>query len=122
MSGYFTEGKTEERVQEMGQAKRRGTKEERIAQAQARVSALRPEKLVCGKCKADIVEFETMETRVLPGLDAAYAGNCPQCGHSTWAFKGTDEAMADAAAIIEEMVGEQLQMGIQTADGKNIEI
>lgn len=34
----------------MGQAKQCGTKEQRIAQAQAKIEALRPEKLVCGAC------------------------------------------------------------------------
>ncbi len=34
----------------MGQAKQRGTKEQPVAQAKAKVDALRPEKLVCGAC------------------------------------------------------------------------
>ncbi|WDD90328.1 hypothetical protein Bsp3421_000153 (plasmid) [Burkholderia sp. FERM BP-3421] len=40
----------------MGQAKQRGAKEQRIAQAQAKIEALRPEKLVCGACNATFTE------------------------------------------------------------------
>ena len=91
----------------MGQAKRRGSRDERIAQAQARVTALRPEKLTCAKCQADIFEFEVMETQVLPGLEAAFMGKCPQCDQVSFAFKGTPEAMEDAAALFDEMLSMQ---------------
>ena len=46
----------------MGQAKQRGTKEQRIAQAQAKRAALRPENLVCGACQTAVSEFEEMDT------------------------------------------------------------
>jgi hypothetical protein len=44
----------------MGQAKQRGTQEQRITQAKARIDALRPENLVCGACKTDFTEFASM--------------------------------------------------------------
>ena len=53
----------------MGQAKQRGTLAQRVEQAQAKVEATRPEKLVCNHCSADVRQINPVSTRGLRGLD-----------------------------------------------------
>ena len=55
----------------MGQAKQRGTVEQRIAQAQAKIEESRPEKLVCNGCGADVTSINPVSTRGLRGIDGA---------------------------------------------------
>lgn len=106
----------------MGQANSRGTREARIESAKAKTAALRPEKIICGKCQAGMTEFQSMDTRSVPGLDAAFAGICPECGQTTWAFKGTRDAVADAMLGIEQATGVEGRIGVQTKSGENIKI
>lgn len=102
----------------MGQAKQRGTKEQRVAQAQAKLAALRPETLVCGSCKTAFAEFEALDTRGLVGIDAAFGGPCPACGESVVAFKGDPDAVADAILAWQDMMGSKGVIGSQSPDGR----
>jgi hypothetical protein len=72
----------------MGQAKQRGSQEQRISQAKAKTDALRPEKLVCGACKTAFTEFAAMDTRNMRGINAVFGGQCPACDESVMAFGG----------------------------------
>ena len=65
---------------DMGQTKPRGSLEQRVAQAQAKIEATRPEKLVCNHCSADVTQINPVSTRGLrapgshlgrPGADTA---------------------------------------------------
>ncbi|CAG9169931.1 hypothetical protein [Cupriavidus pinatubonensis] len=102
----------------MGQAKQRGTKEQRIAQAKERLAALRPETLVCGSCQTAFSEFEAMDTRGMRGIDAVFAGQCPSCGESVIAFKGEPDAVADAALAWQDAMGGDGKLGSQSSDGR----
>lgn len=104
----------------MGQAKQRGTKEQRIAQAQAKVEALRPEKLVCGACKTAFTEFEAMDTRNMTGIRAAFGGICPSCGETVLAFSGDQEAVADAMIAWQDAMGSEGKLGMQSRAGEHI--
>jgi len=106
----------------MGQAKQRGTMEQRIAQAQAKRAALRPEKLVCGACQTAFSEFEDMDTRGMRGIDAAFAGLCPACGETVIALNGEPDAVADAAQAWEASMGVEAKIGTQSLDGRSIEV
>ncbi|MGC4418377.1 MULTISPECIES: hypothetical protein [Cupriavidus] len=106
----------------MGQAKQRGTKEQRIAQAQAKRAALRPENLVCGACQTAVSEFEEMDTRGVSGIDAAFTGQCPACGETVIALKGDPEAVADFAQAWEDSMGVEAKIGTQSMDGRSIEV
>lgn len=101
----------------MGQAKQRGTKEQRVAQAQAKLAALRPETLVCGSCKTAFTDFEALDTRGLAGIDAAFGGPCPTCGESVVAFKGDSDAVTNAILTWQDMMGSEGIVGSQSADG-----
>ena len=98
----------------MGQAKNRGNREERIAQAKARQEALRPDKLICNHCAAEVHELEELDVGGMEGIEAGFAGICGQCGQTTWAFRGDNDAIATVMAQIEEETGGPGQLGFQT--------
>ena len=98
----------------MGQAKRRGTLDDRIAQANARIAATRPEKLVCNGCGADVTTIHPVSTRGLSGIDAIWVGQC-DCGQTTFAASGDPtgvQAFFDALGSDAE-----LTLGSQSRDG-----
>jgi DNA-directed RNA polymerase subunit RPC12/RpoP len=90
----------------MGEAKKRGTPEERAEQAKTRLDSLRPSQLVCGECRTAFTEFE-----------AIFGGSCPNCGNDVLVFKGEPEAVADAMIAWERMMGADAKLGYQSADG-----
>lgn len=104
----------------MGQAKQRGTKEQRIAQAQAKIGALRPEKLVCGACKTAFTDFDAMDTRNMTGIRAAFGGICPSCGETVLAFSGDQDAVADAMIAWQDAMGSEGKLGMQSRTGEHI--
>lgn len=102
----------------MGQAKRRGTLDDRIAQAHARIEATRPEKLVCNGCGADVSTIHPVSTRGLAGIDAIWVGQC-DCGQTTFAASGDPrevQAFFDALGSDTE-----LTLGSQRQDGSDHE-
>ena len=98
----------------MGQAKRRGTLDDRIAQANARIAATRPEKLVCNGCGADVTTIHPVSTRGLPGIDAIWVGQC-DCGQTTFAASGDPTAVQ---AFFDALGSDaELTLGSQSRDG-----
>lgn len=98
----------------MGQAKRRGDIEQRIAQAQARIEATRPEKLVCNGCNADVTAIHPVSTRGLRGIDAIWVGQCV-CGQTTFAASGEPKAVQ---AFFDALnTDAELLLGSQSRDG-----
>ncbi|MFJ4291711.1 hypothetical protein ACIP1U_18270 [Cupriavidus sp. NPDC089707] len=104
----------------MGEAKKRGTPEERAAQARAKIEALRPAQLVCGHCKTAFKQFDTLNVPGLPGIDAVFGGECPSCGNDVVVFKGAPEAVAQAMIAWEKMLGADAQLGYQSSDGRHV--
>ncbi|WP_407973315.1 hypothetical protein ACJ51O_36280 (plasmid) [Burkholderia pyrrocinia] len=104
----------------MSQAKQRGTKEQRIAQAQAKIEALRPEKLVCGACKTASTDFDAMDARNRTGIRAAFGGICPSCGETVLAFSGDQDAVADAMIAWQDAMGSEGKLGMQSRAGEHI--
>ena len=98
----------------MGQAKRRGTLDDRIAQANARIAATRPEKLVCNGCGADVTTIHPVSTRGLSGIDAIWVGQC-DCGQTTFAASGDPKAVQ---AFFDALGSDaKLTLGSQSRDG-----
>ena len=98
----------------MGQAKRRGTLDDRIAQAHARIAATRPEKLVCNGCGADVTTIHPVSTRGLSGIDAIWVGQC-DCGQTTFAASGDPRAVQ---AFFDALGSDaELTLGSQSRDG-----
>lgn len=96
----------------MGDAKRRGTQEQRIAAAVAKVEALRPDVIVCNECKAELRDIRRLDTRNMAGIEAAFAAHCELCASDTLALKGNTEAVASFIATMEEVTGEEGKMGM----------
>ncbi len=102
----------------MGQAKQRGTIEQRIAQAQAKIEATRPEKLVCNGCGADVTAIHPVSTRGLTGVEAIWLGQC-DCGQTTFAASGKPEAVQ---AFFDALGSDtELTLGSQSRDGSQHE-
>ncbi|HDR9483226.1 TPA: hypothetical protein QDC20_000325 [Burkholderia aenigmatica] len=104
----------------MGQAKQRGTKEQRIAQAQAKIEALRPEKLVCGACETAFNDFNALDTRNMAGIHVAFGGICPSCGETVLAFSGDQGAVAAAMIAWQDATGSDGKLGMQSRVGEHI--
>lgn len=99
----------------MGQAKNRGTLEQRVAQAQAKIEAGRPEKLVCNGCGADVTQINPVSTRGLRGLEAIWVGQC-DCGQTTFAASGEPKAVQAFFEAIS--MDTELTLGRQSQDGE----
>ncbi len=104
----------------MGQAKQRGSKDQRIAQAKAKIDALRPEKLVCGSCKTAFNDFAAISTRNMPGIHAAFGGVCPSCGETVLAFSGEKEAVANAMIAWQDAMESEGKLGKQSRSGEHV--
>lgn len=98
----------------MGQAKNRGTLEQRIAQAQAKIEATRPERLVCNSCSADVTTVNPVSTRGLRGIESIWVGQC-ECGHTTFAASGEPKAVQAFFDALSE--DSELTLGRQAQDG-----
>lgn len=98
----------------MGQAKLRGSQAERMAQAQAKVEATRPEKLVCNGCGADVTKINPVSTRGLRGIEAIWVGQC-DCGQTTFAASGDPKAVEAFFFALSENT--ELTLGSQQKDG-----
>lgn len=102
----------------MGQAKLRGTRDQRIAQAVEKMQATRPEKLVCNSCQADVTDVYPVDSRGLRGIESIWMGQC-QCGHTTFAAAGDPAAVQ---AFFEALGNDvDLSLGRQGKDGSGHE-
>lgn len=72
----------------MGQAKRRGTPEQRAAEAVERARRQFPETVTCNNCQAELTEIEPMDVRGMEGLRLAGRAHCAACKHDTWVLDG----------------------------------
>ena len=88
----------------MGQAKSRGSKEDRISAALARQEALKPSEMICNECEAVIAaeHIQLQTTRGLAGLEMVCGAICPQCNSTTLGFKGTEEAVFAATELMQQ--------------------
>lgn len=94
----------------MGQAKQRGNRDERAAQAVAKVEAIKPKAIVCNNCKTEITDVHVMDSRNMAGIDGAFAGMC-ECGHTTWAVAGHPDAVAGLMESLHETTGRAPMIG-----------
>jgi hypothetical protein len=104
----------------MGQARQRGTKEQRVAEAKAKIDALRPEKLVCGACKTAFSDFDALNTRNMPGIEAAFGGICPSCGETVLSFSGEQNAVANAMLAWHDAMENDGKLGKPSSTGEHL--
>lgn len=102
----------------MGQAKLRGTPEQRKQAAIERQLSLRPKHIVCNNCKAELTDMQPMDISGMRGIEAAFTAHCPHCSHDTYAIKGEREAVANMHMAIEDATGTEAQVGVVPAANK----
>ncbi len=102
----------------MGQAKKRGTLEQRRAQAQDRIEALKPERLLCNECDGQTTDIMVLDSRGIPGVDAVFGGQCPKCHGNILAVRGTPEGAEAVMSAFMNANGTDGALGIQDAKGE----
>ncbi len=95
----------------MGQAKERGTREDRVAQAAAEADRLRPPEMKCNVCSATLKDVSALETRTLPGIHAGFSAHCSACDQDTWAVRGDPAAVRAFYAALEKSAGASVRFG-----------
>lgn len=104
----------------MGQAKHRGPREARVAEALARTPAVAAPKLSCNHCQAALPEATPMDVSSLKGIEAAFTAHCTACDQDTWAVRGESAAVRAFYAALEKAAGQRVQLGTTTrATGNN---
>jgi hypothetical protein len=96
----------------MGQAKLRGTPQQRQQAAIDKQLSLRLKHIVCNNCQAVLTEMQPMEITDIKGIEAAFAAHCPHCDHDTYAIKGEPEAVAQLHMAIEDATGQESLSGV----------
>ena len=96
----------------MGQAKRRGNQEQRIAEARERERAKFPASVTCNSCQVALTKIEPMDVRGMDGMRLAAGAFCEACDSVTWVLDGTPEAFERFADFVEHEYG-KAQMGIE---------
>lgn len=92
----------------MGQARLRGPRDARVAQA---LHHEKPPVLVCNACQAPLGEGQALDTRALKGITAAYGAHCSACDQDTWAVKGEIAAVKAFYDALEKASGQAVQLG-----------
>jgi hypothetical protein len=89
----------------MGQAKLRGTTEERVAKAIQIKKELMPTNIECNNCGADIFEIEALDSRSFIGVTGVYAGYCSKCKSQTLGMTGDPERVRYYMEALAEFSG-----------------
>jgi hypothetical protein len=96
----------------MGQAKNRGTQEQRASEAKEKIEALKPAFIVCNACKAEVTNIHAMDTRGMNGIQAVFSGLCT-CDNVTYAMLGDKDAVTDLMLALESSHDERGMIGVQ---------
>lgn len=99
----------------MGQAKLRGDRNSRVAEAIKKIEELKPDHIVCNNCQANLVEIVTIDSRGMKGIEAAFAARCSACGHDTWAVSGDPDSVEALYMVMESETGGEVKTGIATS-------
>lgn len=86
----------------MGQAKKRGSQGQRIAEARARERAKFPSTGECNECQAQLSDIEPMDVRAVFSMRLAGRATCNSCGGTTWALDGTQEGLEIFTSFLTE--------------------
>jgi hypothetical protein len=95
----------------VGQAKSRGTQEERVAAAVGFTVQDRPPTITCNVCNAVLPQAEQLDTQGLTGIEVAFRSHCAACDQDTWAVRGEAPAVRAFYAALEKSVGGTVQLG-----------
>jgi len=96
----------------LGQAKIRGTRDERVAEAAGKALKARPPALTCSGCQSALTEVSTLDTSALQGIEVAYQAHCAACDQDTWAVRGETVAVRAFYSALEKAAGQPVQLGV----------
>jgi hypothetical protein len=96
----------------MGEARRRGTQDQRQASAAAALRAKFPASIKCNECTTDLTAIVPMDTRGMEGLNLVGAAHCPNCQKATWILDGSPDAIAKFNEFMEMDQGGPAKMGV----------
>lgn len=95
----------------MGQAKLKGSFEQRQALAIAKARGQFPASIKCNNCGDDLTDILPMDVRGTPGMRLAGAAICSSCSQTTWVLDGTPEALEAMQRFMNEEHGENAKLG-----------
>jgi hypothetical protein len=95
----------------LGQAKIRGSRDERVAEAAGKATNARPPALTCSGCQAALTEVSALDTSSLRGIEVAYQSHCATCDQVTWAVRGENLAVRAFYSALEKAAGGPVQLG-----------
>lgn len=95
----------------MGQAKSKGSFEQRQVLAVAAARAKFPPSVKCNNCSQDLTDIQSMDVRDMPGMRLVGAAICGNCSQTTWVLDGTPAALAQLQAVMAEEHGNELKAG-----------
>ncbi len=97
----------------MGEAKSRGTQQDRVAAALARstVAPAAPPVIRCNLCQATLPDVQQLDAQPLKGIQLAYKAHCSACNQDTWAVKGEPAAVRAFYDALEKAAGQKVQLG-----------
>ena len=95
----------------LGQAKSRGSRDERVAEAAGKTLKARPPALTCSGCQAALTEVSALDTSSLRGIEVAYQAHCAACDQDTWAVRGENAAVRAFYSALEKAAGQPVQLG-----------
>lgn len=96
----------------MGQAKLKGTFEQRKALAIATARAKFPASVKCNNCEQDLTDIHPMDVSGMVGMQLAASVICPSCTHITWILDGTPEALVQMQKFLQEEHGDDVKSGV----------
>lgn len=85
----------------MGQAKDKGSLEQRKKQAMLRQRDLLPEYMKCNECGEKITEIIPLQANLIDGINGIGFGICPNCDKVTFGFDTTNDKVEE----IQEVMG-----------------
>lgn len=96
----------------MGQAKLKGSFEQRKKQAVSAARAQFPPSVKCNNCGHELTEIQPMDVRKMPGMRLAGGAICSECSQTTWVLDGTPEALEQLQNVMTEEHGEEAKAGV----------
>lgn len=95
----------------MGQARNRGSRDDRVAEAIRLDARPRPPVIHCNACRAELPDVEALDTQALKGIELAFRAHCAACDQDTWAVRGDAAAVRAFYDALEKSVGQKVRLG-----------
>ena len=96
----------------MGQAKLKGSFEQRKDQAITKARALFPASVKCNNCGNDLTDIQSLNVTDMPGMRLAGAASCASCKYITWVLDGTPEALDQMQHFLQQEHGDEVKSGM----------